>query len=435
VQLLTNLHKHQILAVEKLKKITIAALYLEQGVGKTRTALELINIRLEQKKVDKVIWLCPCSVKSEIKREFEKHIQGQHNILVYGIESMSTSIKLNSLLYSICKNNKVYLIIDESNLVKNHKAKRTENIQRLADLCKYKLILNGTPISKNEADLFSQWHLLDWRILGYKSYWSFAANHLEYDEYGKIRRCLNTDYLSRKIAPYTYQVKKSECFDLEDKLCEQYGFTMTRKQEEHYIEVKNEFLMQVDEWHPSTLYRLFTALQHVSSGNKIISKYKKPIKTIPFFNNVYDNPRIQKLLEFTKEVKTIIWCKYTNEIKDIEKVLIDKYGKDKVVTFYGEIKPNQRIKNIEKFRNEATFFIANKTCAGYGLNLQFCCRAIYYSNDWDYATRIQSEDRIYRFGQDKTVKIIDIAAYATLDWQIINCLNRKESLVIHSNPQ
>ena len=96
----------------------------------------------------------------------------------------------------------------ESNLIKNPKAKRTENITRLGEYCRYRLILNGTPITKTEADLYSQWYFLDWRVLGYKSFWSFAANHLEYDDAGRIIRSLNTDYLTKKMAPYSYQVKK-----------------------------------------------------------------------------------------------------------------------------------------------------------------------------------------------------------------------------------
>ena len=75
------------------------------------------------------------------------------------------------------------------------------------------------------------------------------------------------------------------------------------------------------------------------------------------------------------------------------------------------------------------YFIANKVCAGYGLNLQFCHNAIYYSNDWDYATRIQSEDRIHRYGQEEKVEITDIYAANTLDERIIQCLSKKERLI------
>ena len=407
---------------------------MEMGTGKSRTAIELAFRRIEKGKVNKILWLCPCSVKPTIEAELAKHIEGDtSNIIIAGIESLSSSIRLNVKLLELVQNHKVFLIVDESNLVKNHRAKRTENIMRLAEHCQYKLILNGTPISKSEKDLFAQWHILDWRILGYKSFWTFAANHLEYDEKvrGKVRRVLNTNYLVEKIAPYTFQVKKEECLDLPPKSYSSVCFELTRKQREEYERVKEIFLSDVNEFEPSTIYRLFTALQHVLSGNRVISTIRQPIQTEPFFRKPMDNPRLQTLIETVEktEGKIIIWCKYTHEIKAVSMELKQIYGEGAVVEFYGEVKRKQRAINTKIFAEGARFFVANKTCAGYGLNLQFCSYAIYYSNDWDWATRSQSEDRIHRMGQKENVHILDIYAWNTLDGRILNCLESKEKLV------
>jgi SNF2 family DNA or RNA helicase len=429
----TSLQKHQNKAVEKLIKIKIGALYMEMGTGKTRTALELIHQRLEAGKVNHVLWLCPCSIKSTIEAEISKHVDGDMPVTIAGIESLSSSDRLYCDLLELVTNKNVYMIVDESNLVKNFFAIRSRRITEIAKLCQYKLILNGTPISKNEKDLFAQWYILDWRILGYQSFWSFARNHLEYDEKirGKVRRVLNVDYLVRKIAPYTYQVKKEECLTLPDKHYSTSYFSMTREQADHYEYVKDEFLMLVDEFKPSTIYRLFTACQHVISGNKIVSDYHKPIKAVPMFSPA-DNPRIQdlqQLISGRNADKIIIWCKYTREIKDIEKILLDEYGTGSAVAFYGEIPKRKRAEAIKLFENSARFFIANKTCAGYGLNLQFCNNVIYYSHDWDWATRAQSEDRVHRMGQEHTVNITDICCYDSIDGRILKCLYRKEQMV------
>ena len=147
----TTIYEHQIKAVEKLVKLKVGALYMEMGTGKTRTAIELIYRRIKRDKIDKALWLCPCSVKDTISREFDKHLDNYKNIIIIaGIESLSSSVKLNSELFNLVNNFRCMLIVDESNLVKNHKAKRTENITTLSAYCEYKLILNGTPISKNE---------------------------------------------------------------------------------------------------------------------------------------------------------------------------------------------------------------------------------------------------------------------------------------------
>ena len=97
------------------------------------------------------------------------------SVTICGIETLSSSVRANAYLLEKAKKNKCMLIVDESLLVKNPRAYRTKNIIKLASQCPYRLILNGTPIGKNEADLFAQFYILDWRILGYSSYWSFAA--------------------------------------------------------------------------------------------------------------------------------------------------------------------------------------------------------------------------------------------------------------------
>ena len=73
--------------------------------------------------------------------------------------------------------------------------------------------------------------------------------------------------------------------------------------------------------------------------------------------------------------------------------------------------------------------IANKACGAYGLNLQFCRNIIFYSNDFDLATRMQAEDRVHRIGQTEEVRIYDIHAVNTIDSFIMSCLWRKENLV------
>lgn len=429
MNLQTELKDYQNEAFQKLKKIKVGALYMEMGTGKTRTVIEFIRYRYLKNKINYVIWLCPCSTKENLKKEIIKHIGHLPDYIeIYGIESLSTNIKLNSYLRNLANAQKCFLIVDESNLVKNHKALRSKNIQQISEKCNYKMILNGTPIARNEADLYWQWYILDWRILGYRSYWSFAYNHIEYDEYGNIRRTLNTDYLARKIAPYTYQKKKTEVLNLPGKVYNSEYCYMTDEQRNHYNEIADEYLFNIDETKPETIYRLFAALQNVISGKKITSKYEEKIETINMFKEAYDNPRIEKLIDIISEEKTIIFCKYTHEIESVEKVLKQIYGVESVVTFYGKLNLNKRNESIYKFSNESKYFIANKNCGAYGLNLQFCNNIIYYSNDWDFATRSQSEDRIHRIGQENEVNITDLICHNSLDERIIKCLNKKEKL-------
>lgn len=431
----TKLKAHQERAVEKLKNLKIGALYMEMGTGKTRTAIELIARRFNKSKIDKVLWLCPCSVKPTIKEEVLKHVSGDvSQFIIAGIESLSSSVRLNAWLLRIVQKYNVFMVVDESIMIKNHRALRSKNIILLGQYAKYKLILNGTPISKCEKDLYAQWYFLDWRILGYKSFWTFAANHLVYDEKipGRIIDTLNVDYLVKKISPYTYQVKKEECLDLPPKTYGKWTVPMTEEQCAEYEYTKNEFLMQLDELEPTTIYRLFRALQHVVSGKKVVSQVDQKMRTEPLFLNPMDNPRMQVLFDIVgrTDEKIIIWCNSNYEIETISAELKRLYGENSTVEFYGKVKEKQRKENEAKFKSPdgARFFVANPRCGRFGLNLQCSSYVIYYSNSWDYENRKQSEDRVHRMGQEENVHIIDLCTWNTIDERILKSLARKESL-------
>lgn len=439
----TKLYEYQATAVDKISKLKVGALYMEQGTGKTRTALEIIKNKMSKGKVEVVLWLCPCSVKNNLKEDVIKHTgqkPSENNIIIKGIESLSSSDRLYLQLLELVKNYKVYLIVDESNLVKNKLAIRTERIIEISSFCKYKMILNGTPISKNEADLFAQWYILDWRILGYKSFYSFAANHLEYKKVrlpsgreittDQIIRVLNVDYLTEKIAPYMYQIKKDEVLkELKPKEYHMRYFCLDDLQEEEYYETKELFLFNVVDWRSETIFKLFSALQHITSGKRVLSAPEKRMRTEKMYT-WENNPRIQCLKRTLKDIgedKCIIFAKYQDEINDIA-LLLQSENKS-YIEFTGKISQKKRQENREKFKNNVQFMLANKQCGAYGLNLQFCHNIIFYSNDFDLATRLQAEDRVHRIGQNQIVNIYDICCKYTIDVFIANCLQNKSNLL------
>lgn len=431
-----NLLSYQKKAIEKLKKIKVGALFMEQGTGKTITALELCSIRLKQNKINRIVWLCPCACKNEIKLEIMKMADDNliKHIVICGIETLSRSFVANTYLLQLHKTDDVFLIVDESTLIKNIRANRTNNILRLGKLAKYKLILSGTPMTKNASDLYAQFLFLDWRILGYRSFWSFASNHLEFCERtNRIVRSLNLDYLSRKIEPYTFQIKKEECLDLPEKNYVSYNFFLTDEQFAHYRYVADRLLFELDEMESTTIYRLFTGLQAVVSGKKLNfyqdENNQERFKTVPFFNCIEENPRLQclkKIIEKEDNKKIIIFCRYTSDVSEIESFLGNE-----AIRFDGTISQKRRTMNLEKFKSESQkrFLVMNLNCGSYSLNLQFCDTIIYYSHSWDLALRLQSEDRVHRYGQKNKVRIYDIYAEMTIDKKTVQCLSRKENML------
>lgn len=429
----TKLLSHQIEAFEKLKNLKVGALYMDMGTGKTRTMIEIIKDKIDRgKKIDKILWFCPCSAKENIAEEFKKHISnGQELFSIFGIESLSSNISLCSYLYGLVKKENCLIVVDESTKIKNFKAIRTQRLIDLGRYCEYKFILTGTPVPRDEADLFGQWYFLDWRILGYKSLWSFTTNHVVFHKeyYNRPVGIKNNSYLVKKTAPYSYLIKIDDCVDLPDKVYDTRYFSMNYEQSETYRNVANILLDEIDEWKPSTIYRLFNNLQNIIAGYKYKVRDGK-IQKLTFTEDRNENPRLDTALDLIEclKDKVIIFCKFTDEINILSKYLEKYYGKNNVAKFYGDMSFKERDAAIDKFKKEARFLVANSNCAGYSHNLQFCHTVIFYNNDWNFGTREQSERRIYRIGQDHKCLYIDLVASGTVDEHIKRCLNSKEML-------
>ena len=124
--------------------------------------------------------------------------------------------------------------------------------------------------------------------------------------------------------------------------------------------------------------------------------------------------------------KIIIWSRFRYDIIHIQAELAKVYGGQSVVSYYGDTSEQDRQFAIERFQDgNARFFVANPATAGYGLTLTEANTVIYYANDFNLETRIQSEDRCHRIGQKNPVTYIDLIADGTIDEKIVKALRDK----------
>ena len=139
--------------------------------------------------------------------------------------------------------------------------------------------------------------------------------------------------------------------------------------------------------------------------------------------------RINELMDVLEEVegKAIIWANYQNDMSEIKKTIIDKYGPDSVVDYYGLTPQEERQPNIKKFQDnsDCRFLIGTPQTGGYGITLTAANTVIYYSNGYDLEKRLQSEDRAHRIGQKKSVTYVDLIAEKTVDEKIVKALRKK----------
>jgi len=107
------------------------------------------------------------------------------------------------------------------------------------------------------------------------------------------------------------------------------------------------------------------------------------------------------------------------------------------VQYHGDVKDKDRERAVDDFQAGAALaFVGQTQAGGVGLTLTAAESAIYYSNDFNYGTRAQSEDRNHRKGTTKPIIYIDLIACDTIDEGISTALQFKEdtaALVLGDN--
>lgn len=429
-----SLREYQRDAAEKLTPLRVGALFMDMGTGKTRTATEIARRRLAR--VDRVVWLCPVSVRSEIQGMIEDHTrcapgaialfdhQSQWNDLakwlIVGIETIGASdaayLALNPLVTP-----DTFLIVDESQMIKSPSAKRTQRIQRLGERAKYRLILSGTPTPLGIVDLYTQMRFLSPKILGYKSFWAFAKNHLEFSPHipGKVVRAHNTAYIAAKIAPYVYEAKLTDVEPLPTYTDHDVWFSMSEAQREAYDQVKQDLLLglnSLDDLKDQAILRLFTRLQQVTSG--FLPREKQ--------TDLLSNARADALASLTRRLPaahTLIWCKYLRDMSAIQ------YALPGVVCIDSRTPRPARAEAFRDFTSNGGCMALTYGCAALGFTFNKATRTILYSSVFDYALTEQAKARNYRIGQTLPVTCYTLRCANSIDNRIEKNIQGKITVI------
>lgn len=388
--------QRQLEAFEKLSRLKVGALFMSMGTGKTKVALDLIASK--KHKVEYVLWVCPYSLRSEIEAEREKwHPEIEMDVV--GCESIGQSERIYLEVLENVKAHKTFMVVDESLKIKNISAKRTKRILCIGDYAAYKLILNGTPLTRNVLDVYTQMQFLSPKILN-MNYSEYRDTYCEYYTSGKlkgkVRRNCNIKHLVSLIEPYIFESQLQ-------------------------IEKNKEY--------KSMLY-------YVDKG--AYDDYKETL----FWEYYNEDDDELNFYGFSSRLQH--WYCQTEEAKEALAQLVDEIG-DKVIVFVkyldsipdgsmaitGEVPEHKRRETINEFRDgdEKVLYITYG-CGAFGLNLQFCHNTIFAEQIWDYANIEQAEARTYRIGQGHDVTYHYLyCGNSGLEDMIVENIRRKGNLL------
>ena len=454
----TKPYAHQLVALEKSWHKENFAYFMEMGTGKTKVLIDNLAMLYDKGKVDGALIVAPKGViktwyEQELPTHLPDHIEnvtvlwqpnitkGQEeklnslfetetalHILIMNVEALSTEkgVKFAS---KFLNSHKVLMAIDESTTIKTPAAKRTKNIIDLGIHAKYRRIMTGSPITKNPLDLYTQCYFLDPYLLDHASYYSFRNRyaimktmHVRGRSIQVVSKFQNLSELSEVVKTFSDRVLKEDCLDLPPKNFTKRHIVLTHDQRKIYDQMKKAAMAVLNGKVTTTMTVLtqLMRLHQITCGHFTADDGT---------TQLIDNNRIKELMSILEETegKVIIWANYQRDVNQIIKNIVEKYGEESIVDYYGLTPQEDRQDNIRKFQNgpECRFLIGTPQTGGYGITLTKASTVVYYSNGYDLEKRLQSEDRAHRIGQKKNVTYIDLIAEDTVDEKIVEALRKK----------
>jgi len=457
----TKPYEHQRIALERSHDKINYGYFMEMGCGKSKVLIDNMAWLYDQKKIDTAVIVAPkgvyrnwqiSEIPAHLREDIEHEVyvwnpnpnkdQQRHlkegieerkklRILLINVEGFATA-KVRKYMEMFVRGSSFLLAVDESTTIKNPKAKRTKALVAIGKSASFRRILTGSPVTKSPMDLYSQCGFMDTRLLGHDSYYSFQGRYaitrtqrMGSHSFQQIVGYRNLEELSTKLDSFSYRVTKEEALDLPAKIYTVREVNLNDEQRQYYMSLKKAAIVLLNDGElvsaPAVMTQLLR-LQQVLCGH---------LKTDDGDLVEFKTNRMAALLETVEEMsgKVIIWSRFRYDIKKITEELKKVYGCDSTVNYFGDTSDADRQDAIRKFQFEdARFFVANPQTAGFGLTLTAATNVIYYANDFNLETRIQSEDRCHRIGQHHPVTYVDLVTRGSIDEYIVRSLRAKIDL-------
>lgn len=356
-------------------------------------------------------------VHTGIGRGKDPALFGQYDLIIttYGIARIDVEL-LSSFYFN-------YVILDESQLIKNPSSKSFKAVKGLK--AKHRLVLSGTPVENSVADLWAQMAFLNPGLLGSYRYFQqeFVQPIEKKKDDEKARR------LQAMIKPFVLRRTKNQvATELPPKSEQVFYCTMGEEQAEYYERVKSEYRNAIlenlgdERAKPPQIALLqgLTKLRQLANHPAMIDiafegesgKFESAIHTLETVLQ-----RGNKVLVFSQFVKQLV----------LFKQYFDKHG---IGYAYLDGATKNRDEVVRQFREnkDTRLFLISIKAGGVGLNLVEADYVFILDPWWNPAVEQQAIDRTHRIGQTRNVFIYKFITKDTVEEKILALQNRKKTI-------
>ncbi|GFH41406.1 DEAD/DEAH box helicase [Lactococcus insecticola] len=471
----------------------------EMGLGKTMQSLSAFNELFYRGQTNKALVVVPASLKGQWQEEVHKFTtftatvitgaktkreqtykaffssQTESQILITNYEGVRTDIDLiESLINKFYGNpkNKLTLISDESQKLKNIKSKQTLSFLRLKH--SYLFLATGTPVSNKPDELYSISKVLDGtlpqELTIFPDKKQFTKDYVIFGE--KFNKTVvlgyhNLDKLRDTFAPYIIKrmkkdvaknlpkmIEKNLYIDLSDRQAEIY---QTIEQDQKVIqdiidsqqkEIALGKLKQEQAKNEDAVMGYQAMLQSVVSEPKLLYKSdsfiaKKYVKTFETkYTRIDSGQKIKALKDIIREYfesednkKIVIFSQYTSFLDLIQEAL-EKEFRQIPYRIDGSVPTKDRQDILHQFednRQDRNVLLLSDA-GNAGLNIGFSNLLINATLPWAGATYRQRINRIHRLdsNEEDTKLVINMIskyhAFSTIDEAIWKTISNKNEI-------
>lgn len=427
-----------------IKDLPYAAIFHEQGLGKTKIAIDLLLYWLQKRDIDTVLivskktlvnnWCSEFSVHANIRPRTLDNKHGNNfyvlnspaRVIITNFESISGEKERMKLFL---KTRNVAIIIDESTKIKNPESKLTQDFLELSEFFKIRVIMTGTPIANRPYDIWSQIYFLDH---GESLGTDFTSFKHDYDlsndlannvsRQGVFENSLASLY--KRIKGFTVrETKNSGIISLPDKIYHDVRIAFELRQKDMYEQVRTEMqllMRQGDETFldesPDAIKRLLRLVQITSNPKLLDESYNEVSAKEALLDHI-----LQPIL--TDGKKVIVWSIFTDNIDYFTK----KYRMFHAVRITGKMNVEERQKSVNAFKEgDAQILFATPQSAKEGLTLTVANHAVFYDRGFNLDDYLQAQDRIHRISQKNDCHIYNLMVEDSIDEWIDVLLKAKQ---------
>lgn len=435
---------YQLEAVEAVKNLPYAALFHEQGLGKTKIAIDLALEWLKSDAVDTVVFVTKRSLVQNWQDEIKAHsylyptiLDQNHSGNFFALNSPSPVFLVHYEVFRteqrrlrlFAKTRRVGIILDEAQKIKNPESDLARAFHAVGPVMKRRIIMTGTPVANRPYDIWSLIYFLDQGESLGTDFEAFKdgldlTNDLWVND--KRRDAFEGELgkLFDRIREFTVrETKLTAGILLPEKRIENVAVEMSPRQKALYEEYRTELGASIIVGDQQTLDDAEESLKRLL---RLVQVASNPMLVDEAYAEIPG--KFAKLRELVVQAveggsKVIVWTSFVRNADWLQECLAD-FGAVKV---HGGVELADRNDAISAFKTDplVKVLVATPGAAKEGLTLTVANHAVFYDRSFSLDDYLQAQDRIHRISQTDTCFIWNLISSASIDEWVDSLLAAK----------